>query len=318
MTDPTLTVTLDRGGDPDNATYFASSVRRFAGRRQRRRIGRRHEREDRVFCRSPATVTATTTLSDANFEGSDYSLAPLSNVMSSSTYDGHDGNAYFSINRSKWRRRHPNRGDASRRHLSGGTIIERRYRDAHACGRETAIPLLTSTTQRRAGRIAGADIDCPAGVAAVVHCSNDSGSFIVTYTSTVSSTTHRLRSDLCQWRYQSDRNSFFGHAGQCNRRARSGIALSDGDFAVLTNTPTSNILQIYAPDGSTVGNAINLPTISDGHFNRRPDAGAPGMSSSATTMKDGNIYAIRFDNSGNIVAGGTQSSQASACRWRTR
>ena len=84
---------------------------------------------------------------------------------------------------------------------------------------------------------------------------------------------------------------------------------SDGDFAVLTNTPTSNVLQIYAPDGSTVGNAVSLPTISDAILTADLTSTAPGLIIFSDHNEDGNIYAVRFNNSGNIIAGGTETSQ---------
>ncbi len=308
MTDPTLTVTLDRGGDPNNTTYFASSVVGLPGGGSAVAWGADTSAKIE-FLSIAGTVTATTTLSDANFEGSDYSLAPLSNGDVFLTYDGHDGNTYFSIIGPSGVvvtpiEVTPAADIYQAAQLSNGDIamLTRVGANGHSfidvydtSGAPVGSPVQISSAQ---------PVSQPLSIAA-----NDSGSFIVTYTSTVSSTTTAYAAIYANGGTSPTATVSLGTLGNATAAPAQAIALSDGDFAVLTNTPTSSILQIYAPDGSTVGNAINLPTISDAILTADLTSGAPGIVVFSDHNEDGNIYAIRFDNSGNIVAGGTQSSQ---------
>jgi len=141
MTDPTLTVTLDRGGDPDNATYFASSVVGLPGGGSAVAWGVSGSAEIE-FLSITGAVTATTTLLDSHFDGSDYFIAPLSNGDVVLTYDGiPEGKCLFQHHRSEWRHCRANRGDARRRHLSGGTIYRMAISRCSRVWARTAIPL---------------------------------------------------------------------------------------------------------------------------------------------------------------------------------
>jgi hypothetical protein len=307
MTDPTLTVTLDRGGDPDNATYFASSVVGLPGGGSAVEWGATGSAKIE-FLSIAGAVTATTTLSDSHFEGSG-SLAPLSNGDVVLTYNGSDGNTYFSIIGPSgvvvaptevtpaadiYQAAQLSNGDIAmltRVGASGHSFIDVYDTSGAPVGSPVQISIAQPVSQ-------------PLSIAA-----NDSGSFIVTYTSTVSSTTTAYAAIYANGGTSPTTTVTLGALGNATATPAQAIALSDGDFAILTNTPTSNVLQIYAPDGSTVGNAIDLPTISDAILTADLTSGVPGIVVFSDHGEDGNIYALRFDNSGNIVAGGTQSSQ---------
>jgi len=88
---------------------------------------------------------------------------------------------------------------------------------------------------------------------------NDTGSFIVTYTSTVSSTTTAYATIYANGGTSPTATISLGTLGNATATPAQAIALSDGDFAVLMNTPTSNILQIYAPDVPRLGTPLVCP-----------------------------------------------------------
>ncbi len=135
---------------------------------------------------------------------------------------------------------------------------------------------------------------------------NDSGSFAVIYNSTSDSLTH-LALYTNAGTSPTATISFGGNA-----LLTQAVALSGGDFAVLTSDENyANFkVQIYSASGGTVGNAVSLSGISGDIFiSADLTPGQQGFNVFSDNSDDGNVYAVRFDNAGNIVAGGTQSSQ---------
>ena len=303
MSHPTLTLTLDRGADPDNASYYATGVAGLPGGGSAVAWGESGNAKIE-FLSFTGTVTHTVTLSDSQFSGSGY-LAPLSDGDVVLTYNGSpDGNTYFSIISPTGVAVGPTEVTAGADILQAAQLSNGDIEMLTRVGSNGHSFLSTYDTT---GAAVGSPVQISIALPAIQPFSiaaNDLGSFIVTYATTTAyaaiydnggtSPTHTIS---------------LGALGNASATPAEAIALSDGDFAVLTNTPTSNILQIYAPDGSTVGNAVSLPTISDAILTADLTPTAPGLIIFSDHNEDGNIYAVRFDNSGNIVAGGTQTSQ---------
>jgi len=94
------------------------------------------------------------------------------------------------------------------------------------------------------------------------------------------------------------------------------VNLSNGNFAVYYSSSTDAQVKIYSPTGAAVTSAIDLgANYSEEGIAADLTQGQEGFiaytgdytSSDATY---GNIYVIRFDNNGNLVAGGTESGSA--------
>ena len=304
MTHPTLTLTLDRGADPDNATYYATGVAGLPGGGSAVVWGISGSAKIE-FLSFTGTVTHTATLTNSKFDGGDDFLAPLSNGDVVLTYDGLDGNAYFSIVS-------PNGVAVSPTEVtSGADILQAAQLSNHDIAMLTRVGANGNSflsVYDTSGAAVGSPVQI-SGSQPLSIAANDLGNFIVTYTSTVSSTTTAYAAIYANGGSSPTHTITLGALGNASATPAEAVALSDGDFAILMNTPTSNILQIYAPDGSTVGNAVSLPTISDAILTADLTPTAPGFIIFGDHNEDGNIYAVRFDNSGNIVAGGTQTSQ---------
>ena len=190
MTHPTLTLTLDRGGiDPDNASYFATGVAGLPGGGSAVVWGESGNAKIE-FLSSAGAVTHTATLTDGNFSGGDDFLAPLSNGDVVLTYQGSpDGNAYFSIIGPLGvavgpTEVTPGAGILQAAQLSNGDIeiVTRVGSNGYSylstydtTGAAVGSPVQISSAQPQTQ---------PFAIAA-----NDLGNFIVTYTSTVGSTT---------------------------------------------------------------------------------------------------------------------------------
>ncbi len=308
MTHPTLTLTLDRGADPDNASYFATGVAGLPGGGSAVVWGVSGSAKIE-FLSFAGAVTHTATLSDGNFTGGEDFLTPLPNGEVVLTYDGLDGNSYFSIIG-------PNGVAVGPTEVRAGADI---FQAAQLSNGD--IEMLTRVGSNGYSYLStydatGAAVGSPVQISSAQPqtqpfsiAANDLGNFIVTYTSTVGATTTAYAAIYANGGTSPTHTISLGALGNATATPAEAVALSDGDFAVLTNTPTSNILQIYAPDGSTVGNAVSLPTISDAILTADLTPTAPGLVIFSDNGGTGNIYAVRFDNSGNIVAGGTQTSQ---------
>jgi hypothetical protein len=103
MTHPTLTVTLDRGVDPDNTVYTAQNVVGIVGGGSAvewlNPVANTHAGQIE-FLSAAGDVTATISLSGSPFaqlSTGDTQLTPLSNGDVALTYTGQNGNTYFSV-----------------------------------------------------------------------------------------------------------------------------------------------------------------------------------------------------------------------------
>ncbi len=320
MTHPTLTVTLDRVGvDPDNTVYAAQTVVGLLGGGSAvdwlDPTGQSHTGQIE-FLSATGDVTATISLSGTPFaqlSSGNSQLTPLSNGDVALTYSGQDGNTYFSVVGQ-----------------SGVVVDPTLVTSASTAGHATqlsngdiAVPSevvvsSTPTLQINFYSTQAATIGNSVGTTVQISnaqllsapnsnnmVANDSGSFAVIYNSLSDNQVHA---------------GFYanGSASPTSTIALGAaslaqvVALSGGDFAVLASDASyANFsLQIYTPNGGTVGNAVSLPGINGDIFLAADlTPGQQGFTVFNDHNDDGNVYAIRFDNAGNIVAGGTQNSQ---------
>ena len=319
MTHPTLTVTLDRGVDPDNTVYTAQNVVGVVGG------GSAVEWLDPAanshagqieFLSATGDVTATFSLSGTPFaqlSTGDSQLAALSNGDVALTFSGQDGNTYLSVIG------------------QGGVVVDPTLvTSASTAGHATqlssgdiavpseiavsSIPTLQISFYSTQAATIGNSVGTPVQISNAQLLSepnsnnivgNNSGSFAVIYNSLSDNQVHA---------------GFFadGSASPTSTIALGAAslaqiaALSDGDFAVLTSDAgyANFNLQIYSANGTTVGNAVSLPNIGGDIFLAADlTPGQQGVTVFSDNNDDGNVYAIRFDNAGNITAGGTQNAQ---------
>ncbi len=318
MTSPSLTLTLDRPGvDPDNSHYTAQSVVGLPGGGSAVSwldpTGSSHTGFIE-FLSPTGNVVSTVSLTAAVFTelssgGSE--LTALSNGDVAFTYEGVNGTGYLSIIGS---------GGVAVNPVAVAFAGNSMGQPTQLSNGDIAVPSVVGTTlhidfySTQAGslgnavgtevQIANAQLISAPSSNNVV--GNDSGSFAVIYNSTSDAQTHL---------------ALYANAGTSpaatisfgdNALLAQAVALSNGDFAVLTSDENyANFkVQIYSASGSTVGNAVSLSGISGDIFiSADLTPGQQGFNVFSDNSDDGNVYAVRFDNAGNIVAGGTQSSQ---------
>ncbi|MDR3659391.1 MAG: hypothetical protein P4L86_03080, partial [Mycobacterium sp.] len=318
MMSPSLTVTLDRPGvDPDNGQFTAQNVVGVAGGGSAVEwldpTGQNHNGYIE-FLSATGAVASNVSLSGAGFSqlsSGNSQLAALSNGDVVLTYSGQDGNSYFSVIG------------------PGGVAVDSTLvTSSSTAGQSTQLSndefAVTSVVSDSVHQTSTLNIDFYSSLSAnlgqavgtPVQISNaqliganpivgdNAGNFAVIYNSTTDHQAHVA--------FYADGGSPAATVALGASALAQTVALSDGDFAVLTSDVNySNFkLQIYTPGGATVGNAVSLPGINgDIYLAADLTPGEQGFTVFSDNNDDGNVYAIRFDNTGNIVAGGTQSSQ---------
>jgi Domain of unknown function (DUF4347)/Bacterial Ig-like domain len=322
MTSPSLTVTLNRSGvDPDNSQFTAQNVVGVAGGGTAVEWLDTHGGGDTgyiEFLSATGAVTSTVLLHGAGFpqlSTGNSQLAALSNGDVVLTYSGANGSTYFSVIGP-----------------SGVAVNSTLVTSSSSAGQSTQLSndefAVTSVVTDAVQHTSTLNIDFYSSLSASLGqavgtpvqissaqlisapssnniVANDSGNFAVIYNSTSDSLTHLAL-------YANAGTSPTATISLGSALLAQAVALSDGDFAVLTSDANyANFkVQIYSASGSTVGNAVSLSGISGDIFTAADlTPGQQGFSIFSDNSDDGNVYAIRFDNAGNIVAGGTQSSQ---------
>jgi hypothetical protein len=325
MLHPTLTVTLDRVGvDPDNTVFTAQNVVGIVGG------GSAVEWLDPTanshagyieFLSPTGDVTANVSLSGSNFPqlptgGSQ--LAALSNGDVVLTYTGANGSTYFSVIAPTGVVVAPTTPVTTS--SSGGQSTQLSNIEFAVASVVSDAVQQTSTLQINFYSTQAGSVGSPVGTPVSISnaqllgngslVGNDLGSFAVVYNSTADNQAHV---------------AFYANTGTSPAATialgasalAQTVALSNGDFAVLTSDINyANFkLQIYTSSGATVGNPISLPAINGDIFLAADlTPGEQGVTvyndyNANVNANTGSVYAIRFDNAGNIVAGGTQSSQ---------
>jgi len=307
MTNPTLTITLDRGVDPNNSLFAAQNVVGVSNGGSAVEwldpTGANHDGYIE-FLSPTGSVTSSVLLTGTPFaqlSSGSSELASLSNGDVVLTYSGQNGDTYFSVIG------------------PGGVVVDPiLVTSGSTAGQSTQLSngdiavtsvvgtaLDINTYTQTGSAVGGVTISNASLMGANPIAGNNSGNFAVIYNSSADSQAHI---------------AFYANGGSSPSATvalgASGVAqtvaLSDGDFAVLTSDASyANLkLQIYTPTGAAVGSTISLPGVAgDIYLAADLTPGQQGVTVFSDNNDDGNIYAIRFDNAGNIVAGGTQSSQ---------